>query len=141
MRSFLVFTISSSLALAGPWEDFVEAHRASPTARARWSLVVKPSLLAPKDLLADADYQKLASGDDWGIEALSAPALQDLQSTHGAQWALLSPKGDVAAWGRGSRRAESSLRSSTLPAPGHASSCATHSFATTPTRARPGWRP
>ena len=87
--------------MAGPWEDFVQAHRKVATARGRWTLCVKANVLVPGELLNDREYQKLATGGDWGVEVLGAAQAQDLQSSQGAQWALLAPSGDVAGTGPG----------------------------------------
>jgi len=101
VQKVLVFIFSCSIALAGPWEDFVQAHRKVEAARNRWTLCVRPNLIAPAELLADRDYQKLAAGGDWGIEVLGTAPAQDLQASLGAQWALLAPSGEVAGKGHG----------------------------------------
>ncbi len=97
----LFFIFSCTVALAGPWEDFVQSHRKVEASRNRWTLCLQPGLLVPAEFLADPDYQKLAAGGDWGIEVLGTAPAQDLQATQGAQWALLAPTGDVAGAGRG----------------------------------------
>ena len=98
---FLIFIFSCSIALAGPWDDFVRTSRQQEGGRSRWVLCLKASLLSPQDLLRDAEYQKLATGGDWGVQVLGTPQAQDLQATKGADWALLSPAGEVAGTGQG----------------------------------------
>ncbi|BDU74177.1 hypothetical protein [Mesoterricola silvestris] len=97
----LLFVFSCSIALAGPWEDFVQAHHKAEAARKRWTLCVAPGTAPPVDLLADPDYQRLAASADWGVEGLGAAPAQDLLASRSAQWALLAPNGEVAGVGKG----------------------------------------
>ena len=85
--------------MAGPWDEFVQAHRNVEAARSRWTLCVRANGLVPAELLNDREYQRLATGGDWAVEMLGAAQAQDLQSSHGAQWALLAPSGEVAGFG------------------------------------------
>lgn len=92
------------MALAGPWETFLEARKGrAPEA---WTLVLSSASLDPGSLLKDEIYQKLAAGPDWSVALLDATQAQDLAEGLGAQWALLAPGGTLAGHGHGAPTGE-----------------------------------
>jgi hypothetical protein len=102
----LILIFACSLVQAGPWEDRVRKSGSQPSAQQRWTLCVRPGLAPGRDLLGDEAYQKLVAGGDWTLETLSAAQAQDLQTTAGAAWALLAPRGEAllqAVHGTGAR--------------------------------------
>lgn len=95
----LLLVLTTSVACAGPWEDFVQTRRQRQEA-ARWILVVPANQLNAMELLKDPSYQKLAAGPDWGVEFLSPPVAQDLKA-QGRDWALFDPHNQLAGTGAG----------------------------------------
>ncbi len=100
-RALIFLAFSTVQALAGPWDDFLQARGRATRGEPRWTLCVRPNLVATRDLVKDEAYQRLAVGGGWGLEVLNPAQAQDLKGALGADWALLGPAGDVAGKGRG----------------------------------------
>lgn len=74
-----------------------------------WIFCLRPGLMRPAELGADETWQRLRNGGWVLVDQLGPAPGADLQATLGADWALVSPSGEVAGKGHGALRGAQAL--------------------------------
>ena len=98
------------MAVASPWEAFVQRRRQADPRSARWTLCVRQQDFNTIEANKDPVFQRLLTSGDFALETLGAAVAQDLWALKGwgpeAHWLLLAPAGEELAQGQGRPRGE-----------------------------------